>query len=76
MSEDARLEVENDALRFECTMLRRETERILSLNRALEARVVLAEGERDRLRNYVKRMEQSLPWRVAQRLRGFVGRRW
>jgi hypothetical protein len=76
MSEDARLEVENDALRFECTMLRRETERILSINRALEARVVLAEGERDRLRTYLRRVEQSMPWRIAQKLRGFVGRRW
>jgi hypothetical protein len=76
MSEDARLEVENDALRFESALLRRETERILSLNRALEARVVLAESDRDRLRNYLRRVEQSLPWRLAQMLRGFVGRRW
>lgn len=76
MSEDARLEVENDSLRFECTLLRRETERILSINRALEARVALAESERDRLRTHLRRIEQSLPWRVAQTLRGFLGRRW
>lgn len=76
MSDDARLEVDNDALRFECTMLRRESERLLSLNRALEARIALAEGERDRLRTYVRRVEQSLPWRIAQTLRGFMGRRW
>jgi hypothetical protein len=74
--EHARLEVENDALQFECSLLRRENERVIGMNRALEARVVLAEQERDRLRDYLSLIQRSLPWRIAQTLRGFIGRKW
>ena len=76
MNERARLEVEKEALQFECELLRREAQRALTMHRALEARVALAEQERDRLRDYLQRIERSLPWRIAQQLRGLVGRRW
>ena len=76
MSEEARLEVENDALQFECTLLRRENERFVSTIRTLEARITLAERECARLREYLTRIERSLPWRITQVLRSFVGRQW
>ncbi|HVR40532.1 MAG TPA: hypothetical protein VMU84_15660 [Thermoanaerobaculia bacterium] len=64
----------NDA--FECELLRREVRRLLAVNRTLEARLALAEGERDRLRSYVTVIERSRPWRVAQKLRALLGRQW
>ncbi len=48
----------------------------MAINRTLEARAKLAEGERDRWRNYVRRIEGSLPWRLTQMIRGWFGRRW
>lgn len=72
----ARLQADHEALQFECEMLRRETSRLMSLNLTLEARVALAEGERDRLRNYLKLVEGSRPWRAIQTMRGWLGRRW
>lgn len=72
----ARLQADYEALQFECEMLRRETSRLMSLNLALEARVALAEGERDRLKSYMKLVEGSRPWRAIQTMRGWFGRRW
>lgn len=72
----ARLEAEREELDFECEMLRHENSRLLALNRTLEARLALAVGERDRLKAYLRLVEQSLPWRIAQRIRGWFGRRW
>jgi len=72
----ARLQVENEALVFECEKLRREAKRLVAVNRALEARLALASVESDRLRSYLEAIKGSRPWRVAQTLRGWLGRRW
>jgi hypothetical protein len=72
----ARLQAENEALLFECEKLRREAKRLVSVNRALEARLALAEVESDRQRSYLEAIEHSRPWRMAQTLRGWLGRRW
>jgi len=72
----AKLECENEALVFECEKLRREAKRLVAVNRAIEARLALANAEEDRLRSYLKAIERSRPWRVAQTLRGWLGRRW
>ena len=72
----ARLQCENEALVFECEKLRREAKRLVAVNRALEARLALAGVESDRQRSYLEAIERSRPWRVAQTLRGWLGRRW
>jgi hypothetical protein len=72
----ARLQAENEALLFECEKLRREAKRLVTVNRALEARLALATGESDRRRSYLEAIEHSRPWRMAQMLRGWFGRRW
>ena len=72
----ARFQCENEALVFECEKLRREAKRLVAVNRALEARLALASVESDRLRSYLEAIERSRPWRVAQALRGWLGRRW
>ncbi len=72
----ARFQCENEALVFECEKLRREAKRLVAVNRALEARLALASVESDRLRSYLEAIQRSRPWRVAQTLRGWLGRRW
>ena len=72
----ARLQTENEALLFECEKLRREARRLVAVNRALEARLALAKMENDRHRSYLEAIERSRPWRMAQTLRGWLGRRW
>jgi hypothetical protein len=72
----ARLQAENEALLFECEKLRREAKRLVTVNRSLEARLVLAKAESDRHRSYLEAIERSGPWRMAQTLRGWLGRRW
>lgn len=76
MSEEARLEVDNDALQFEISLLRRENDRLVTTIRSLDARVALGDREVARLREYLTRVEHSLPWRLAQLLRSFIGRKW
>ena len=73
---EGRMQAEHEALQFECEMLRREARRLVTVNRTLEARLALAETERDRLRDYLKAIERSRPWRAAQALRRWLGRRW
>jgi hypothetical protein len=75
-SSAARLQAENEALLFECEMLRHEAKRLVMVNRSLEARLVLARVESDRQRSYLESIERSRPWRMAQTLRGWLGRRW
>ena len=75
-SATARLQCENEALVFECEKLRREAKRLVAVNRALEARLALASVESDRLRSYLEAIKRSRPWRLAQTLRGWLGRRW
>jgi hypothetical protein len=74
--DDARAQAECEALQFECELLRREARRLVAVNRALEARAALAEGESEGLRRHVAAMERSRPWRLAQWLRRLLGRRW
>ena len=76
MDEQARLETENETLRFECELLRRETSRLIVANRTLEASLALAERERERVRHILRAMEGSRSWRLLQAMRGWVGRRW
>jgi hypothetical protein len=75
-SAGARLQAENEALQFECEMLRGQARRLVAVNRTLEARLALAKGESDRLRSYLAAIERSRPWRLAQTLRRWLGRRW
>jgi hypothetical protein len=75
-NEQARLQAQHEALQFECELLRRESRRLLSLNRTLEAQLALAQKESDGLRHYVAAIEHSRPWRVVQIVRGWLGRRW
>ena len=70
------MQAENEALLFECELLRAEARRLLTVNRTLEARLALAKGENDRLRSYLEAIERSRPWRMAQTLRRWLGRRW
>ena len=70
------MQCENEALVFECEKLRREAKRLVAVSRALEARLTLASVESDRLRIHLEAIERSRPWRVAQTLRGWFGRRW
>jgi hypothetical protein len=72
----ARLQAENEALLFECEMLRREAKRLVTVNRTLEARLALAKVESDRQRSYLEAIERSRPWRLAQTLRKWLGRHW
>jgi hypothetical protein len=72
----ARLQAENETLRRECALLRDEASRIGALNRALQARVAIAEAERERLATYAHAIERSRPWRIVQSIRGWMGRRW
>ena len=74
--ETARLQAENEALHFECELLRRESGRLIGANRTLEGSLALAEAERDRYRQTLRLMEGSRSWRLLQTLRGWVGRRW
>jgi len=67
--EDARLQVENETLSFECSVL-------TSTNRALTAKLALVTAERDRLKQSLSAIERSRPWRIVQTLRGWIGRRW
>jgi hypothetical protein len=67
--ESARLTAENETLSFECEVL-------TSTNRALAAKLALVTAERDRLKQSLDAIERSRPWRVVQKLRGLVGRRW
>ena len=67
--EQARLHAENETLSFEIQVL-------TSANRALDAKLALASAERDRLKETLAAIERSRPWRVAQALRGLMGRRW
>jgi len=67
--ETARLAAENETLSFECQVL-------TSANRALAAKLALVTAERDRLKQTLSSIERSRPWRIAQALRGLVGRRW
>jgi chromosome segregation ATPase len=73
---DAHLEAERDALQSECDLLRREAARLIAANRELEARLAATTAERDRLREFLARIDHSLPWRIIQTLRGWMGRRW
>ena len=75
-SATARLQAENEALLFECEMLRREAKRLVVVNRSLEARLVLARAESDRQRSHLEAIARSRPWRMAQAVRGWLGRRW
>ncbi|HEV7919442.1 MAG TPA: hypothetical protein VGR02_01490 [Thermoanaerobaculia bacterium] len=74
--EDARLQADHEALQFECELLRREARRLLEVNRTLEARLALAERESEGRRQYIAAMERSRPWRMAQVIRRWLGRRW
>ncbi|MBV9495059.1 MAG: hypothetical protein JOZ54_12490 [Acidobacteria bacterium] len=77
MSEsEARLLADHEALQFECELLRAEARRLVSMNRTLEAKLTLAEGESEALRGHITAMERSRPWRVAQLFRRFLGRKW
>jgi hypothetical protein len=76
IDDDARVQAEREALEFECELLRREARRLVAVNRALEARVALAEGECEGLRRYLAAMQRSRPWRAAQVVRRLLGRRW
>jgi len=67
--ETARLQAENERLMFEC-------EALGTANRALAAKLSLMTAERDRLNQSLSAIEGSRPWRIAQTLRGLVGRRW
>jgi hypothetical protein len=67
---------EHETLLFECEALRKEGERLVTVNRSLEAQLALAEVESDRQRSYLEAIERSRPWRLAQTLRGWFGRRW
>ena len=69
-------DVRNEAAEFESELLRREAGRLVAVNRTLEARLALAEGERDRLRAYLKAIEHSRSWRLIQMVRGWFGRQW
>jgi hypothetical protein len=75
-SDGARLLTEHEALQFECEMLRREMRRLLAVNRTLEAKLALAQGESDARRHYIAAIERSRPWRVVQLLRRWLGRQW
>ena len=72
----ARLQAENETLRAEAARLRDETLRLAAINRVLEARLAIAETERDNLHGYKGAVERSRPWRAIQKLRGLMGRRW
>jgi hypothetical protein len=72
----ARLEAEKEALQFECTLLEREVLRLTRANRSLELTLETAERERDGFRDYSRAIEHSRTWRIAQKLRGWIGRRW
>jgi predicted nucleic acid-binding Zn-ribbon protein len=72
----ARLQVENERLRADCERLRIEATRLASLNHALQAQLASADEERRRLRVYMNAIEASRPWRLVQKLRALVGRRW
>ncbi len=72
----ARLQAENEALRFECDLLRREAGWLVAVNRMLEASLALAEGERERLVRHLRAIEHSRAWRLLQTVRAWVGRRW
>jgi hypothetical protein len=67
--ERARLQAENETLSFEHEVL-------TSVNRTLEAKLALVTAERDRLQQSLAAIEHSKPWRIAQALRGLIGRRW
>jgi hypothetical protein len=69
MSERARLQAQNETLAFEHQVL-------AASNRTLEAKLALVTAERDRLKTTLAAIEQSRPWRIAQALRGLLGRRW
>jgi hypothetical protein len=75
-ADGAKLRADQEALQFECELLRRETRRLISVNRALEAKLALVEGEIEELRRYIGAVERSRPWRFAQLLRRWLGRRW
>ena len=70
------MQAENEALLFECEMLGREAKRLVAVNRTLEAHLALAKAESDRLRSYLEAIERSRPWRMAQTVRKWLGRRW
>lgn len=72
----ARLQVENESLRAECSLLRDEAARISTLNAVLKSRLAIADAERERLSLYAHAIERSRPWRIVQSLRGFMGRKW
>jgi hypothetical protein len=74
--DDARLQADHEALQFECELLRREARRLLEANRTLEAKLALAEREAEGLRQYLAAIERSRPWRMAQLVRRWLGRRW
>ncbi|PYQ27666.1 MAG: hypothetical protein DMF56_18830 [Acidobacteria bacterium] len=67
--ESARLTAENETLAFECQVL-------TSTNRALTAKLAIVTAERDRLKQSLAAIEGSRAWRIVQKLRGLVGRRW
>jgi hypothetical protein len=75
-SESGTVQGENEALRFEGELLRREVRRLVAVNRTLEAQLALARGEADALRRRVAAIERSRPWRLLQMVRGWLGRRW
>jgi len=75
-SAGATLQSQDEALQFECELLRREAGRLVTVNRTLEARLALASAEGDALRQRIAAIERSRPWRMLQTLRTWLGRRW
>jgi hypothetical protein len=67
--ERAQRQAQREALAFEHQLL-------TAANRTLEARLALVTAERDRLTTTLSAIECSRPWRLAQALRGLLGRRW
>ncbi len=72
----ARLQVENESFRAECSLLRDEAARLSALNAILKSRLAIADTERERLSLYAHTIERSWPWRIVQSLRGLMGRKW
>jgi hypothetical protein len=72
----ARLQSQDEALQFECELLRHEARRLVAANRTLEARLALAVAEGETLRQRIAAIERSRPWRMLQTVRRWLGRRW
>ncbi len=79
----ARVEVLLEAARFDCQVERLSRSQLEKEVRRLECHVAAVESDRDAMRTrlehelaFVRAVRASLPWRLAQLVRGVLGRRW